>query len=181
METTAKGLSTKTVVIAAMVIVVVVTAAAAAIVLNVMGKEEPSSGIGYATNATVILTQEELQAAMAEAAANAKNGSIALEYKNDAYSTDGSTFDCYILNSGSNAYDMFLTICSNIEMTDQLFLSQLVPPGSGFNKISLERPLEPGDHTVYVALTQVDVDEETGEEFIRGQVVHTMEFHVTKG
>lgn len=31
---------------------------------------------------------------------------------------------------------------------------------------------------VYVALTQVDTDEETGEQILKNQVMHTMDFHV---
>jgi hypothetical protein len=65
-------------------------------------------------------------------------------------------------------------------MTDELYLSQLVPPGSGFEEITLEHPLDPGNHTVYVALTQVVTDEETGEQTIHNQVVYTMNFTVTK-
>jgi hypothetical protein len=65
-------------------------------------------------------------------------------------------------------------------MTDQLYLSKLVPPGSGFEEIELEHPLDQGDHTVYVALTQVETDEETGAQTIRNQVIHTIDFHVTK-
>lgn len=136
-------------------------------------------GIGYATDAAVMLTQEELQAAMDAAMENARNGSISLRYRNNAYSTDGTNFSCYIVNSPRNIYDMFLTIFADAAMTDQLFLSQLVPPGSGFNQIALEHPLDVGDHTVYVAMTQVKRDEETGEESICNQVVHTMDFHVT--
>jgi hypothetical protein len=44
----------------------------------------------------------------------------------------------------------------------------------------LERPLDEGDHIVYVALTQVKTDEETGSQTIGNQVVYTMEFHVQK-
>jgi hypothetical protein len=35
-----------------------------------------------------------------------------------------------------------------------------------------------GDHTVYVVLTQVADDEETGEETAVNQVIFTMDFHV---
>jgi hypothetical protein len=121
-----------------------------------------------------------LQAAMDRAMENAKNGNISLLYKNNAYSSDGSTFSCYIVNSGANAYDMFITIYADLEMTDELYLSKLVPPGSGFEEITLEHPLDPGTHTVYVALTQVETDEETGAQSIHKQVVHTMDFTVEK-
>ena len=39
------------------------------------------------------------------------------------------------------------------------------------------RPLDEGDHTVYVSLTQVDIDE-NGQQVIKNQVMHTMDFHV---
>jgi hypothetical protein len=74
---------------------------------------------------------------------------------------------------------MFLNIFADSDLTDELYLSQLVPPGSGFEEITLEHPLSKGDHMVYVALTQVETDEETGEQTICNQVVHTMDFHVT--
>lgn len=180
------GLSNKVVIIAALLIVLTVSGATVAIVSAINNSaDQPlppqptvSSGIGYSSDASVILTQEELQAAYDRAQANANNGNIALLYKNNANSGDGINFSCYIVNSASNKYDMFLTIYADMEMTDRIFLSQLVPPGSGFNKITLEHALPKGDHTVYVALTQVNRDETTGEEFICGQVFHTMEFHV---
>ena len=136
--------------------------------------------LGYSADAKVMLDQNSLQAAVSAAMENAQNGNIALLYKNNAYSEDGVNFECYIANSAYNIYDMYLTIFADAEMTDQLFLSQLVPPGSGFENITLEHALEPGDHTVYVGLTQVETDEETGEQAIQGQVFHTMDFHVTQ-
>lgn len=135
--------------------------------------------VGYATNATVMLDQNALQAAMDEAMRNAKDGNVALLYKNNAYSENGKDFTCYIVNSTSNKYDMFLTIYADAALTDQVFLSGLVPPGSGFEQITLDRALEAGDHTVNVVLTQVDTDE-SGQQVIKNQVAHTMEFHVTK-
>ena len=67
-----------------------------------------------------------------------------------------------------------------MELTDQIFLSGLVPPGSGFDHITLDHELEPGDHRVYVVLTQVDTDPETGKQTLIRQVSHTMDFHVTE-
>lgn len=140
--------------------------------------EEDTNRAGYALNAGVVLTQEELDAAMASAAQNAEAGRVALSYKNGAYSTDGENFDCYIINSASNLFDMFLTIYADAELTDEIFLSGLIPPGSGYEKLKLEHKLEKGDHTVYVVLTQVDTDED-GNESIVNQVTHTMDFHVS--
>lgn len=135
--------------------------------------------IGYAADATVMLDQDSLQAAFDEAMKNAAEGNVGLKYKNDAYSTNGEDFECYIANSESNLFDMFLTIYADVELKDQLFLSGLVPPGSGFESVTLDRALDGGDHTVYLVLTLVDTDEETGQQVIKNQVTHTMDFHVT--
>lgn len=147
-------------------------------------RQEPTSiadgdtpRVGYATDAKVMLDQDSLQAAMDEAMENARDGNVALRYKNNAYSTNGTDFECFIVNSASNKYDMFLTIYADAEMTDQIFLSGLVPPGSGFENITLDHALEPGSHEVTVVLTQVDTDE-NGAQVIKHQVAHTMDFHV---
>lgn len=141
--------------------------------------DDGSQRIGYAAEATVMLDQDSLQAAMDEAMRNAKDGNVALLYKNNAFSENGTDFSCYIANSASNKYDMFLTIYADAEMTDQVFLSGLVPPGSGFESITLDHALDAGDHEVVVVVTQVDTDE-NGQQVIKNQVAHTMEFHVTK-
>lgn len=171
----AKKNTTKILVCVIVVLVLAIGALAAVVLFR--PKEDTGSGIGYAADVGVILTEEELQAAMDEAQRNAASGGVALRYKNGAYSEDGENFECYIVNSEGNLYDMFLTIYADLEMTDQLFLSGLIPPGSGFEQIKLEHALEKGDHTVYVAVTQVDRDEQ-GTETIVNQVVHTMDFHV---
>lgn len=135
--------------------------------------------VGYASEAHVMLDQDSLQAAMDEAMAKAKDGYVALLYENDAFSKNGTDFDCYIVNSTANRYDMFLTIFADDGLTDQVYLSGLVRPGSGFEQITLDRALEPGDHTVNVVVTQVDTDE-NGAQVIKNQVAHTMDFHVTE-
>ena len=133
--------------------------------------------VGYAADATVMLDQDSLQAAMDAAMAKAADGNVALLYRNNAYSENGTDFTCYIVNSPANRYDMFLTIYADAELTDQIFLSGLVPVGSGFEQITLDRALEPGDHSVNVVVTQVDTDED-GVQVIKNQVAHTMDFHV---
>jgi hypothetical protein len=179
METSNKakfGLSTQSVIIIAAAIVAAAIIIAAGIYLN--QPKDTGSKIGYSTEARVILDDETMQAAAAAAAENAKNGSIALRYRNDAYSVDGRNFQCYIVNSPANIYDMYVGIYADEGLSDELYLSQLVSPGSGFENIKLEHSLNPGNYTVYVVLTQVETDEETGEQVACGQVVHTMDFHV---
>ena len=169
------GVSTKTVVIAASVAVVAVVITAAVINLNVLNKDDNT--IGYASDAKVMLNQNDLQSAFDEALRNARDSYVALRYKNTAYSTDGTHFTCSIVNSAANLYDMFLTIYADEAMTDQLFLSGLVPPGSGFEELTLDHALPSGQNRVYVVVTQVDTNDD-GEQVIKNQVVHTIEFYV---
>lgn len=176
----APALSNKVIIIAAAAIVAALAVVAALLLTGRRSDNSNSPAIGYASEATVMLDQDALQAAFDEAVKNAADGNIGLRYQNDAYSDNGIDFTCRIINSSSNIYDMFLTIYADAELTDQIFLSGLVPPGSGFENISLEHALAPGDHLVYVALTQVDTDEETGEQVIKHQVMHTMDFHVSE-
>lgn len=183
METKTRSNNQKLIIILLIALVVLLIGILAVILSRGNAESIPDGNtplIGYATEATVMLDEDSLQAAFDEAMKNAAEGSVGLKYKNNAYSTDGVNFECYIANSESNMYDMFLAIYADAEMTDQLFLSGLVPPGSGFENVKLEHALDSGDHTVYVALTQVDTDEETGEQVLKNQVVHTMDFHVTK-
>ena len=173
--------STKKVVIIAAIIIALLLIAVIVLLAHTLLKAEESSTsqIGYATDATVMLDQDALQAAMDEAMQNAANNSVALRYQNNAFSDDGINFECYIANSTGNLYDMFLAIYADAEMTDQLFLSELIRPGSGFEKIKLNHTLGPGVNTVYVAATLVDTEED-GTQVIKSQVVHTMDFHVTE-
>lgn len=177
-----KSLSSKAVIVIGAVVIALLLGVVIFLLMRPAATTIEDAGvpkIGYSTEAKVMLDQDSLQAAMDAAMENARNGNIGLRYKNNAYSDDGINFECYIANSNSNIYDMFLTIYADEELTDQIFLSGLVPPGSGFESISLEHSLDPGDHRVYVALTQVDTDEETGEQTLKNQVFHTMDFHVT--
>ena len=132
--------------------------------------------IKYAEGVTAVEDPDALQKAVDEMFASAAEQGIALEYKNEASSTDGQTFSCYIANAVQNTHDMYVDIYSDAELTDEIFLSALLRPGTAFEQIELESPLLPGTHTVYVGFTQVEEDLKT----IHAQVFVTMEFTVTQ-
>ena len=127
----------------------------------------------YATGVTA-LDQDSLQAAVDEMFEAAARPGFTTEFKNEAYSSDGQTFECYIGNSNLNAYDMFFQI--NDEAGDQLFLSGILPVGTALREITLDRALEPGTHTLPVVYTQVEGDLE--DMVIVGQVAITIDFYV---
>lgn len=131
--------------------------------------EEEFAGIQYATEGVVALDESGIH----EEKVDGKT--IALEFKNDAYSYDGTTFSCYLGNSAMNKYDMYIAIYEDTSLEDDalLYLSGLVPPGSGFAEIKLDRALDVGDHRVVVAFTQM-ADPNT----MHAQTLYTMDFHV---
>ena len=130
--------------------------------------------IGYAEGVTVVDDPDALQKAVDEMYAKAAEGTMALEYQNEANSEDGKNFSCYIANAAANSYDMYIDIYADQALTDEIYLSGLVRPGSAFREITLEDTLDPGTHRVYVAFTQVEEDLAT----IHGQVMVTMDFIV---
>ncbi|MDE6997798.1 MAG: hypothetical protein K2P04_07990 [Oscillospiraceae bacterium] len=138
--------------------------------------EADAPKLGYAEGVTVVDDPDALQKAVDEMYAKAAEGTMALEYQNDANSEDGKTFSCYIANAVANSYDMYIDIYADQALTDEIYLSGLVRPGSAFREITLENALEPGTHRVYVAFTQVEEDLTT----IHGQVMVTMDFIVAE-
>jgi len=131
--------------------------------------------IGYQEGLTVVEDPNALQSAVDEMIEKSREA-VGLEYKNEAYSSDGTNFVCYIANAERNEYDMFIAIYGDENFTDELFLSGLMRPGQAFDHLTLNHPLETGSHTVYVAFTQVE--EVDGEQAIHAQVLVTMNFTV---
>lgn len=127
--------------------------------------------VGYATTGVVTTDEKTLQDVIDEMYEKASEPGVALEYKNMAFSKDGQNFECYIGNSEDNVYDMFITIYADQALTDELFLSELLRPGTRFENITLSRKLEPGEHTAYVVYTQVE-DEEDKEKEVMIQSIH---------
>jgi len=166
---------------ALLAIVILLLAVVVAVLLRKPEVEKPVNSpdngtpkIGYAEGVVAVDDADALQKAVDEMYDKASQKGITTEYRNDASSTDGTNFDCYLGNAPENGYDMYIQIFSDAELTDQLFLSQLLRPGTVFENITLDHPLDAGTHRVYVALTQVEEDLET----IHAQVFVTMDFTV---
>lgn len=141
-----------------------------------VAESQTGNALGYAEGVTVVEDPDALQKAVDEMYEEAAKGGVTLEYKNGASSTDGETFECYIANAVENGYDMYIDIYADAALTDHLFLSGLIRPGQAFDNIRLEHKLDPGDHQVYVAFTQVEEDLAT----IHAQVMVTMDFTVVQ-
>lgn len=136
--------------------------------------------IGYAAEGvTIVDDADALQREYDEMMEASKQKGMTLSYQNDAVSENGVDVDCYIANSIDNDYDMFIAIYADSAFTDELYLSQLLRPGTAFNKIALNRKLDPGVHTVYVVYTQIVVED--NEQKIHDQNIVTMNIHALGG
>lgn len=173
------------IILVAVVLIVAIVAVAAVVILRGNSNEpDPTVNIGdgntprigYAEG-VVALDEDSLQAAVDEMM-KTQDGYFTTEYRNDAFSEDGQNFDCYIGNSNLNKYDMYIQIFADDTLSDQVFLSELIPPGMAFDHITLEHPLDPGTTTCYTVFTQIG--EQDGEQVIKGQVTITIDFTVAE-
>lgn len=164
------------------IIIVLLAAAAVVLVMGKLGGDSPAVEsledgavplLGYEEGLTA-LDEDTLQKAVDEMHAKTAEGGIPLEYQNEAYSTDGEKVECYIANPTKGSYDIYIQIFSDVEYTNQLYLSKLIPPGKALREIQLEKKLEKGTHRVYVVYTQVEDDHATAHQ----QVSVTMDFVV---
>lgn len=123
-------------------------------------KDDDDSGkLGYEATAVVVTDPDELQK-MVDDMAN-QNGKISLEYKNVAQSSDGSNFNCYIANSASNVCDMYIGIYTDATYEEELYLTQLMKPGSGITSFKCNKKMKPGHYDAVLVFTLVEDDHKT--------------------
>lgn len=100
-------------------------------------------------------------------------------YDRDIYITNGKDATCYIGNSDYNYYeDMYIQIYLNDEddqMSEEIYVSQIIPRGSHIESFTAKRDLEPGDYRG--TLIHSCVDEEGS---LVGDTPVIVEIHVTQ-
>jgi len=133
-------------------------------------EEENSPKLKFATEGVTATDQDSLQKAVDEM--NKPKETIGLYFKASALSSNGTDFTCYLGNSKSNNYNAFYALYADEELTDQIFLSDLIRPGEVFESITLNHASPKGTTLVYCALTLVEDDLET----IHDQAVFTVDF-----
>lgn len=134
--------------------------------------------VGYAEGVTAVEDPDAFSKALDKVYEESQEAGITLEYKSVAYSTNGLDFSCYLANAAENQYDMFMAIYADDALTDQVFLSGLLRPGTAFDHITLSHALPLGQTNCTVAFTQVEVVD--GEQTIHDQTLIGMEFYVVK-
>jgi hypothetical protein len=111
-------------------------------------------------NSAVALDENGLEKQLENLQKNAGNN-ISLEYRNEVVSEDGKVFKCYLANSELNTEDMFIAIFTDSDMTEQVYLSGLLRPGTSIQEFQSEIPFETGEYSVVAMFTSVSDDHET--------------------
>lgn len=152
------------------IIIVLLAAVAVVLAMGKFGGDQKPNAENAGENGTPLLGYEEgvtaldgdaLQQAVDEAYAEAAKQGVAMEYQNDATSKDGYKVECYIGNPDFSGYDVYLQVFADAEMTEQLYLSRLIPPGKALREMNLEKKLQAGKHRVVLVYTQVEDDHAT--------------------
>lgn len=173
--------SSKTVIILLIIIIVLLLAGGVTAVILLTRdngeqteKLDASGGIIHYDEAAVALDEDSLRAQLEDAQKKAEEGQMALRYQKTAYSSDGTNFICDIGNSTANSYDMYINIYKDPELTEQVLLTGLIPPGSGIKEFESEIPFRPGTYETTLVLTQVEDDHST----FHAQLMVTLELVV---
>ena len=149
--------------------------------------ENPPSPVGalsWATGEGLIVVDDEdaLNEEVQKLYEAAADEGIGIEYKNEAFSTDGKTFYCYIGNPRSSSYPLFITVYADSTYQEELYVSGLLKPGQAFNKITLSRALTEPITNLPICYTQVyephTGPNDTDDFTIRAQTVVTLNFNI---
>ncbi len=148
---------------AALMLLVALTAAVVRLVSGDADEEAASDSVsGMMAYETNLITDDSdaLQDAVDKLYEKAKEGQMALEMQTEAISADGTTFQCYLANSRSNNYDMFMVFYDD-ETQEEIYRSGLIPIGSRIEEFKLKEELGPGSHAITVVFHQVEADRQT--------------------
>lgn len=151
------------------IFVTIICALAAVIVILVLPRflSEPAGEVqesysGKMTYESTIITDdpETLQSAVDAMYEKAAEGQMALEMKTEAVSYDGRTFSCYLANSISNSYDMFMVFYRD-DTQEEIYRTGLLPIGSRIETFTLDKKLQSGNYDITIVYNQVEEDLET--------------------
>ena len=160
-----KKSSNKTIVILLIIVILLLLAAGIVAAAFIMKKDAdlPDEGDngGLIKYEAGVVNYEDAQRVYDEMQERAKEGMVGVHYSNNARSEDGTHFTCFIENPTRNGLDMYLNIYKDEDMTEQILLTGLIPPGSGIEEFESEIPLEPGEYKSVLVMTLVEDDHST--------------------
>lgn len=160
-----KKSSNKTVIIILLIVIVLLLVGVGLFfVLN--AKNKPAEGgakltsdgtIPYAVNVGVVKENENLADKLKEGTSNR----IPLHFATGAYSKDGENFTCVLGNPQGAQYDMYFDMYSDSTLSEQIYISGLVAPGSQIESFKSSKTFPKGNTDVVLVITTVEDDHKT--------------------
>lgn len=124
---------------------------------NIGGQLTSESNIPYETNVGLLKPNEDWADQLKEGA----DDRIPLHFSTSALSEDGENFQCVLGNPAGARYDVYFDIYADADMTQQIYISGLVPPGSQLEGFKTNTKFPQGSTDVVLAVTQVEDDHKT--------------------
>lgn len=154
-------------IIAASLGVILLAGLVVGVVLENAEDRKPSNTLPYLVDGklkyddSAIVFDKDQQQGVSDLYQEVEDGYISLSHKNQAYSADGEDFACYINNNSDNKYDIYVTVYNNQNADEMLYISGLIPPGSGIDHFKSDIKLDLGEYDALLVVTQVEDDHET--------------------
>ena len=156
------------------VIIIILLAVIILLLSGVLKKSEPefeSDGMEYEA---AVITDEESAKAASDMLKKAQEGNIALEMKLNAFSSNGNDFSCFIANSPSNSYDMYMEITDDAD-DELIYKSNLIKVGYRIEEFTSSRHYEKGTYPVTVTFYQVEDDHKTEHNRVASAITLNVE------
>ncbi len=149
------------------VIILLLVLVIGVLIENANESNKPSNTLQYLEDGKLkyddgaIVLDKDSQQDVSDLYQEVEDGYISLSHKNQAYSADGENFACYINNNSDNKYDIYVTVYNNQNADEMLYISGLIPPGSGIDHFKSDIKLDSGEYDALLVITQVEDDHET--------------------
>lgn len=124
---------------------------------NVGGELTSEGNIPYEVNVGVLKPNAGLE----EQLKDGTGDRIPLHFATSAISEDGENYKCVLGNPNGAKYDIYFDMYADAEMTEQIYLSGLVPPGSQLEGFKTNTKFPQGSTDVVLVITQVEDDHKT--------------------
>jgi hypothetical protein len=108
----------------------------------------------------IIDNPNALQDAVDELIQQTAEGSMTLDMRTEAHSSNGVDFTCYLGNAETNRYDMFVVIYRD-DTQEEIYRSGLIPIGAHIEQFTVSKAIDTGEYVGTVVFNQVEEDHET--------------------
>lgn len=108
-----------------------------------------------------VLSPDQMAEWNSEALQQAEDNQIPINYAPIANSVDGKNFACEIGNPDGAKYYFYLDLYSDTTLSEEVYLSGLIPPGRGVTSFQTNKEFPKGETDAVLVITTVQDDRST--------------------